>query len=93
MVIILHHKVKILHKGQIVILYKLFAERQSDREHGAYTTYGISVCRDSSVVRVIGDITVDRDKAEALIDLFNQERLSPAQLDEAVENFLYDFEV
>ena len=76
-----------------MIIYKLYTERQSDREHGTYTTYGISVCRGDSVVRVIPDISLDQEKVTALIEAFNQERLSPAHLDEAIESFLYDFEV
>lgn len=76
-----------------MIIYKLYAERQSDREHGTYTTYGISVCRGDSVIRVIHDISLDQEKVTDLIDLFNQERLSPSHLDEAIENFLYGFEV
>ena len=88
-----HYNVKNIHKGRIVISYELYTEHQYDRESGAYETYGISVYRGDSVIRVIGDISLDRVKLEALIESFNQERLSPVHLDEAIENFLYCFEV
>ena len=76
-----------------MIVYKLITEMIVDRENGSYTACGISVYRGDSVIRTIADISPDREKVESLIDLFNREQLSPTQLDEAVENFLYDFEV
>lgn len=76
-----------------MISYELYAEQQYDRENGAYETYGISVYRGDSVIRVIGDISLDKEKVEALISVMNTGKLSPSHLDEAVENFLYDFEV
>ena len=88
-----HYDVKNIHKEQKVISYELYAEQQYDRENGAYETYGISVYRGDSVIRVIGDISLDKEKVEALISVMNTGKLSPSHLDEAVENFLYDFEV
>ncbi|MBQ3285872.1 MAG: hypothetical protein IJH40_09565 [Ruminococcus sp.] len=76
-----------------MISYRLYTEQKLDRENGVYGTYGISVCRGFSVIRVIEDISLDKDKVISLIDTFNKEHLSPAHLDEAIENFLYDFEV
>ena len=76
-----------------MIYYELLIRRKYDNTYGTYDAYGISVCRGDSVIRVIEDISPDREKVAALAGLFNQERLSPSQLDEAIENFLYDFEV
>ena len=93
MVLKLHRNVKIIHKEQIVITYKLLSEHKQDPELGEYDACGIIVKRAGTVIRVIEDISTDRERLVRLIDVFNREKLSPAQLDEAVENFLYDFEV
>ena len=76
-----------------MITYKLRAEPKQDPVLGEYKTYGIAVEQEDTVIRVIEDISPDQEKVGRLIGLFNSERLSPSQLDEAVENFLYDFEV
>ena len=73
--------------------YGLFSERGYNEEAGAYDTCGIAVFSRGKAVRLIHDVTVDRDKAEALVRLFNKERLEPSQVDEAIEGFLYDYEI
>lgn len=73
--------------------YKLFTEHKQDPELGEYDAYGIAVIQGDTVIKVIDDISPDQEKVGRLIGIFNQEKLSPSQVDEAVENFLYDFNV
>ena len=72
--------------------YKLFAEDKYDRHCGFYKTYGIIAYEDGNIARRLCDISVDRDKVERMVTLFNEEALSPAHLSIAVEDYLYDFE-
>ena len=53
MVLKLHRNVKIIHKEQIVITYKLLAEHKQDPVLGEYKTYGIAVEQEDTVIRVI----------------------------------------
>lgn len=73
--------------------YELFTEQKDDPAVGRYETYGIRASDSVGTVRVIGDLSDDRDKVSALAALFNEEDLSPEHLEIAVEEFLYDFEV
>lgn len=76
-----------------MIHYQLNEQACYDRINGQYVSYGITVVRGSRIIRVIEDISTDRAAVAALTDRYNAEQLSPAHLDEAVESFLYDFEV
>lgn len=59
----------------------------------AIETYGITVYEHGDLLFVIDDISLDKEKIDRLVECFNKERLSPSHLDEALENFLYDFEI
>ena len=54
--------------------------------------YGIALIADGECVRIIGELCTDRAPVEELVALFNEEGLDPIHLDQAVEDFLYDFE-
>ena len=71
--------------------YKLFEESKYNRLCGFYITYGIIVFEDGLHTRTISDISVNKEKVEQLISAFNELELSPRHLNEAVEDFLYDF--
>lgn len=75
-----------------MIKYAWFQEIKSDGEGGHYHTYGIAAFNGRQK-RFICDVTVDKYKIKALVYTFNTERLELSQLDEAIEDFLYDFEV
>lgn len=75
-----------------MIKYAWFPEIRSDGEGGHYHTYGIAAF-ESGRSRYVSDITTDKYKIKALVYTFNNERLELSQLDEAIEDFLYDFEV
>lgn len=76
-----------------MISYKRFSEQMQSDERGTYETYGIIAESADEVVRTIHDLSPDGDKVQALVEIFNEGRLSVDHLDIAVENFLYDFEV
>ena len=78
---------------QDMVIYKAFSERMTHPEQGEYTTYGIAAVDADGKSRVIHDVTCDKEKALALAEAFGEEQLSLSQLDEAVESFLYNFEV
>lgn len=64
-----------------------------DRNIGFYEAYGISVFKNGGITRIIRDISLDRDKVEALVDRFNDEQPDIDHLDQVIEEFLYDFTV
>ena len=76
-----------------MIYYELFVGRGYDSAYGYYEAYGITASRSGEVIRTIEDISPDITKINALVRLYNEEHLSLNQLDEAIEDFLYDFEV
>lgn len=73
--------------------YRLITETKFLDEYGNYTAYGIEVIRRGQRVLLIGDISTDRDKLSLLVDRFNNEGLELSHLEQAIEEFLYDFEV
>lgn len=73
--------------------YRSFCEPMNDPQLGEYEAYGIIAKDTEGSTRVIHDITCEKEKAEALAAVFNDEQLSLSQLDETIECFLYDFEV
>ncbi len=73
--------------------YRLFVQTMYDRSVGFYETYGVAVFDDGEMSRVVRDVSVERDKVEALVARFNREHLEPEHLGQAIEEFLFDFEV
>lgn len=73
--------------------YELHTEQAYNSEYGAYETYGVTASRNGRIICIVEDISLDREKVEGLIKRFNEKQLSSVHLDEAIENFLYDFEV
>ena len=73
--------------------YQVFSESAYSQETGRYETCGIEVSYSGTVLRTVHDVSTDKEKVTALTERFNREQLSPAHLDEAIESFLYDFEV
>ena len=76
-----------------MIHYEMFFEYKNDSKLGLYGTYGIAAFRDGKLMRIINDVSCDREKVTALTDRFNENFLEPEHLSQAVEEFLYDFEV
>ena len=74
-----------------MIQYDLQIGHAYNSEYGAYVTYGVTAYFRGKVVCTGEDISLDMKKVEQLIKVFNEEQLSPAHLDEAIENYLYDF--
>lgn len=73
--------------------YRLFIQNEYDRACGYYHTYGISVFEDGRLTRIIKDVSLEREKVERLINAFNDGELDSAHLNQAVEEFLLDFEM
>jgi len=71
--------------------YRLFVQSMYDRSVGFYESYGISVFEDGVLTRIVRDVSVERIKAEELVQLFNEEHLEPEHLSQAIEDFLFDF--
>ena len=76
-----------------MIQYDLQIEHAYNSEYGAYVTYGVTAYFRGKVVCTVEDISLDMKKVEQLIKVFNEEQLSPAHLDEAIEYYLYDFTI
>ena len=93
MVILFHIGSDVFSQRADMIHYRLFPERLCGEELGEYETYGIIAANDAGGLKIIHDVSCDRERAEALTALFNAEELDPIHLDEAIESFLYTFEV
>ena len=74
-----------------MIQYDLQIGHAYNSEYGAFVTYGVTAYFRGKVVCTIEDISLDKNKVEQLVKCFNEEQLSPAHLEEAIENFLCDF--
>ena len=75
-----------------MIQYRLFVQSMYDRFCGFYETYGISLFIDGEPTRIIRDVSVDKEKAQHLVDILNEEQLEPENFSQVVEEFLTDFE-
>lgn len=73
--------------------YKLFTEQKYDRICGYYHAYGIAAFDDGALQRIVKDISPDKEKILQMTELFNSEGLELTHLSQAVEEFLYDFQV
>lgn len=76
-----------------MIQYDLQIGHTYNSEYGAYVTYGVTAYFRGKVVCTVEDISLDKKKVEQLVKCFNEEQLSPAHLEEAIENYLYDFTI
>lgn len=69
-------------------MYKLNQSTVTDENNSEHDTYGIT-CGE----RTIKDISTDKQRIEALIELCNSLELSPIHLDDVIEDFLVDFKI
>ena len=60
---------------------------------GDIDCYGIAYKTDKGETTVIEDITSDKKSIERLVNVFNSESLDPVHLDQAVEDYLIDFDI
>lgn len=72
--------------------YRVFVQSMYDRCCGFYETYGISLFDNGEMIRIIRDVSVEREKVEHLIDQLNSEQLEPQHLNQVIEDFLTDFD-
>ena len=76
-----------------MIQYRIFVQNMYDRFCGFYETYGIALFVDGEAQRIIRDVSTDREKAQLLVNLLNEEQLEPEHFSQVVEEFLTDFDV
>ena len=57
-------------------------------ENVYYSTYGILILKNNKPFRYIYDVFPDIDKAEGLVKLCNELKLSPIHIYEVVEDFI-----
>ncbi len=77
--------VQTLGEGIEYKMEKTSSEISPERER---ESYGIGVYRGNSRLHAIKDITIDKERLKALIDLCNREKLSFCHLYEVVDDFL-----
>ncbi len=70
--------------------YKLITQNLMNEEGKSYTTYGIKLTCGKNI-RTFNDISTDKASIEKLIHKFNTYNLSQLHIEDAIENFLYDF--
>lgn len=68
--------------------YKLIKEDLSHPDIGNYTTYGIAVYDNKSLIRKISDVSTDKRGVRKLCRLCNRLRLDLEQLADVIEDFL-----
>ena len=68
--------------------YVYLSDNRRDRD-----CYGIAYKTDKGEITVIEDITSDKKSIERLVNVFNRESLDPIHLDQAVEDYLIDFDI
>ena len=57
-------------------------------EEKQYVTYGIAYEKPDGEIAVIEDVSIDEGFVRDIADRFNKEKLDPASLPVAIENFL-----
>ena len=62
-------------------------------DNSGIVSYGIILSDGNTPVRVIEDISREREEIELLTQIFNDEGLDPIHLDQAVEDFLIDRQI
>lgn len=73
-----------------MIRYKLTSETILDDHKEKRVAYGIRVCKNSTPIKTVCDISDDKVAVEKLIKDFNDYELDICHLEQAVEDFLYD---
>lgn len=69
-------------------MYKINQTTIKDEKNTSIITYGISYGNSK-----ISDISTDKSKVEKLVSLCNKLNLSPAHINDVIEDFLVDFEI
>ncbi|MBQ2971147.1 MAG: hypothetical protein IJO20_00960 [Ruminococcus sp.] len=72
--------------------YSLLTQKHYDESIGDYISYGI-ICADNNNTITVADISVDKFAVEKIIEKFNIYELDVCHLYDAIEDFLYDFEI
>lgn len=73
-----------------MITYMVFGEKRNDPDIGTYHTYSLAAYQGVSnrPVRVLRDVSVNAEEALRLASLFNEHRLSPIHMKDAVMDLL-----
>lgn len=72
--------------------YSLITQKHYDESIGHYISYGITYIDNNDTI-TIADISVDKFAVEKLIEKFNTCKLDVCHIYDAIEDFLYDFEI
>lgn len=67
----------------------ILEEEVTNKRLGSYKTYGIVVKKNNIIFRAVHDISDCKDKIVNIIELCNDNQLSPIHLNELIDNFLY----
>lgn len=73
------------------MVYNWFAQKVSTAK-GEYLTYGIEA-KTGFESKTVKDVTTEKAKIIALVNVFNEEGLSIVHLEQAIEDFLYDLTI
>ena len=73
--------------------YRLWEKSEKGSENGDHLRCGVALYVDGEAVRVIGDLSDDRERLADLVRLFNEEALDPVHFEQAAEDFLLDFSI
>lgn len=74
-----------------MLLYQTFAERRYNRESGEYIAYGLKVFEsgaEGSPLKIVPDISVDRDAVVQLARKCTAGQLSLLHLEDVIEDFI-----
>ena len=71
--------------------YRIYKNNDEYADDDPSFPYGIALYENGIRTRLIGDLCGDRELLSRFVCLLNEEELDPIHLDQAVEDFLYDF--
>lgn len=63
-------------------------EENLEAEGVKYTAYGIIIYKEKKVVRYISDVFLNKDEANELVKIINEEDLSPIHIDYIIEDVI-----
>lgn len=71
-----------------MITYKVIKENLQNREFGRYVSYGICAYSEDTrmIIESISDVSPEKEKAEKLAALCNENKLEPIHLIEVIED-------
>ena len=70
--------------------YEVIREELHSDELGDYVTYGIQMSAENNVLKMISDVSTNREYVKELVQRCNSEQLDPIHIDDVVSDFIQE---